>query len=307
MTEQNQTVVKGKAPTTGSIMIKKKTRFQRWKGAIVGTALAASIVAGAIIGLRECGQKEEKECKTSCSRYEQIFKMKFEEKCVRLDNPAIGLPPLLEGISESKTDGGCKGDECEKPKCNDGEVVVCFPVPEPVKPAPKAAPAPKKQEPRKPICGDGKCEAPKENVYNCAEDCGRCGDGIISPSIGEKCEKGKGCEEGEKCVACRRCEPLEAVKACDPKLVTDDRAFKYELAANSGLKSMASQLAGMSIHGTVDICIKERKITVSLKPGATADADLLRQAKRAIVEKVRAVGYPPLDMRFTFGMDDIRP
>jgi hypothetical protein len=312
MSEQ-KTVFKGRAPTTGSIQPVKKTRWQRWKGAILGTALSAAIVAGAIFGLHECGQSKEKECKTTCAKYEKVFKRKFEVKCVNVNRLRAGLPPLLEDplVDDPKCkEGKCEEEKPDEPKCKDDEVKVCLPVPEAPKPKPKPEPEPEpvakkpKPKPKKPICGDNECNG-EENAKTCPEDCGsECGDGFKTHD--EKCDGEVGCAPDHTCVGCSTCKPPPS--RCDPKLVTDDRAFKYELAAKSGVKSMASRLAGLSVQGIVDMCVRGRKVKiVELTFNKPVDADTLRQVKSAIRSKVKAKGFETLDMRIKFSMKNIRP
>lgn len=70
---------------------------------------------------------------------------------------------------------------------------------------------------------DGKCEE-GENVSNCSEDCGSCGDGAFSPAAGEECDTsaGVGCTEG-KCEDCQ-CTIIPGGKGgeeCDPDACRD--------------------------------------------------------------------------------------
>ena len=67
------------------------------------------------------------------------------------------------------------------------------------------------------------------------------------------------------------------------------------------------KIAGLSVSGVVDYCIKGRKVRiVKLTLSDAVNADLLRRVKSAIIAKVRAVEPEGVDMRFKFKMGKIR-
>ena len=294
----------------GTIIVKRTLNHLKAKAK--GVVLIGALCAGAIIWARSC-MVEDKMCEIKCPQGTEL--VWHSKKDIELRQNIKGKILSLPNIC----------DEKENSKCGEN-VPVCEETKPVVAPSVVTQPVAHRSPPKKPICGDGKCEKPKENVNNCAEDCGKCGDGVISRSIGEKCEPpNRGCGPDEKCIGCRTCTPKPehvVIKTCDPIMISDGRERQFRLAAKRGIKSMAStpvngeKIAGLSVEGTVDYCIKGRKAEiVSLKFSKEVDGkkvrvevnpDLLRRVKSAIIAKVRAVEPEGVDMRFTFKMDNIR-